>query len=274
MQLILFSKMLADKSVDQLADLAQELGIDGYDLAVRPGHPVNPDNVTQALPAATQLLRDRGLDIPLITANTDLTDPLAAAADTLLAAMADAGVPRVKLGYYKIDLNADYWEQVETTRRHLYGWGELAARHGVQVVYHTHSNRCLGLNAGMLMHLLRGLDPLRVGAYLDTGHLIGEGEEFVVALAIASDYLACVSLKDFLLRRELKSDHGLKARDVVEAGLGMVDWTSVFANLRSCGYDGPASIHCEFDTDDDFVTAVRREAAFFLDHRRRAGESP
>ena len=35
----------------------------------------------------------------------------------------------------------------------------------------------MGLNAGMLSHLLRGLDPQGVGAYLDTGHLTGEGEE-------------------------------------------------------------------------------------------------
>ena len=270
MKLIVFSKMLSDKSVDQLADLAQELGIDGYDLAVRPGHPVNPDNVSTALPAAAQLFRDRDLDIPLLTANTDLVDPGVEAADTLLAAMADAGAPRVKLGYYKIDLNGSYWDQVEVTRRHLEGWGELAAKHGVQVVYHTHSNRCMGLNAGMLMHLLRGLDASRVGAYLDTGHLVGEGEEFVVATKIAAEYLTCVSLKDFNLHRGEKANHGVKSRDVVEAGLGMVDWTSVFAELKALEFDGPASIHCEFETEDDFLTTVRREAAFFIAHRQQA----
>lgn len=270
MKLIVFSKMLSDKSVEELADLADELGIDGYDLAVRPGHPVNPDNVTTALPAAAKRFGDRGLGIPLITANTDLVDPTVPAADTLLAAMADAGAPRVKLGYYKIDLNRSYWDQVDQTRRHLEGWGELAAKRGVQVVYHTHSNRCMGLNAGMLLHLLRGLDPARVGAYLDTGHLVGEGEEFVVATKIAAGYLSCVSLKDFNLRRGEKANHGTKVRDVVEAGLGMVDWTAVFEELKALNYDGPASIHCEFETDDDFLTAVRREAAFFIEHRRQA----
>ena len=270
MKLIVFSKMLNEKSVEELADLAQELGIDGYDLAVRSGHPVNPDNVGQALPAAAQLFRDRGLDIPLITAEGDLVDPSAPAADTLLSAMADAGAPRVKLGYFKIDLAVPYWEQVESTHRQLAGWGELAARHGVQVVYHTHSNRCMGLNAGMLMHLLTGLDPARVGAYIDTGHLVGEGEEFVVATKIVAQYLTCVSLKDFNLRRGEKANHGTKVRDVVEAGLGMVDWTSVFTELKSLNYDGPASIHCEFETEDDFLTAVRREAAFFIGHRHQA----
>ena len=57
MKLILFSKMLKDRTIDELADLAVDLGIDGYDLAVRPGYAVNPDNVGQALPAAAATLQ-------------------------------------------------------------------------------------------------------------------------------------------------------------------------------------------------------------------------
>ena len=270
MKLIVFSKMLAERSVEELGELAGRLGIDGYDLAVRPGHPVHPGNASEALPAAAESLRRRGLDIPLITADTGLVDPDAPEAGPLLKAMADAGVPRVKLGYFKLDPAADYWEAVAACRQKLVRWGELAAAHGVQVVYHTHSNRCLGLNAGMLAHLLRGLDPARVGAFLDTGHLVGEGEEFAVALAIHREHLAAVALKDFLLRREERHGHGLKARDVVEAGRGMVAFTAVFESLREHGYRGPASIHCEFHLPaDGFDAAVAREAAFFVGLRRR-----
>ena len=270
MKLILFSKMLQDQSIDELADLAVDLGIDGYDLAVRPGHPVNPDNVRQALSQATVTFRDRGLDIPLITANPDLIDPTATGADELLAAMAAAGVPRVKLGYYKIDLSADYWVAVDRCREQLTAWGEKAKSHGVQVVYHTHSNRCMGLNAGMLSHLLRGLDPQGVGAYLDTGHLTGEGEEFALALAMQRQHLSAVSLKDFLLQRESHNGHGRKTRTVVEAGQGMTDFTAVFESLHEIDYEGPASIHCEFGVvEADFAAAVERETAFFIDLRQR-----
>ena len=270
MRLILFSKMLKDRSIDALADLAASLGIDGYDLAVRPGHPVNPDNVAEALPRAAATLRARGFDIPMITANTDLVDATAFGVDTLLAAMAAAEVPRVKLGYYKIDLSADYWAAVDVCREKLASWGEKARSHGVQVLYHTHSNRCMGLNAGMLAHLLRGLDPRGVGAYLDTGHLTGEGEEFAVALAMQKEHLSAVSLKDFLLQREVHNGHGRKARNVVEAGQGMTDFTAAFECLHGIGYTGPASIHCEFEVDAaGFEAAVEREAAFFVDLRRR-----
>ena len=270
MKLILFSKMLQDRSIDELADLAVDLGIDGYDLAVRPGHPVNPDNVRQTLPQATATFRDRGLDIPLITANPDLIDPTATGVDELLAAMAAAGVPRVKLGYYKIDLSADYWVAVDRCREQLTAWGEKAKSHGVQVVYHTHSNRCMGLNAGMLSHLLRGLDPQGVGAYLDSGHLTGEGEEFALALAMQRQHLSAVSLKDFLLQRESHNGHGRKTRTVVEAGQGMTDFTVVFESLHEIDYEGPASIHCEFGVGEaDFAAAVERETAFFIDLRQR-----
>lgn len=270
MKLILFSKMLQDRTIDELAQLATSLGIDGYDLAVRPGHPVHPDNVASALPEAARILRGEGHDIPMITANTDLVDPAAAGVDELLAAMAAAEVPQVKLGYYKLDVTADYWASVDACRDRLASWSSKAQSHGVQVVYHTHSNRCMGLNGGMLAHLLQGLDTTGVGAYLDTGHLTGEGEEFAVAHAMHKQHLSAVSLKDFMLQREQHNGHGRKKRHVVEAGQGMTDFTAAFECLHAAGYTGPASIHCEFEVDaEQFDAAVAREAAFFVALRER-----
>ena len=58
MKLLLFCKFFPEKTVDQLIETAHELGIDGYDLAIRPGHAVNPDNVSDALPAAVRACED------------------------------------------------------------------------------------------------------------------------------------------------------------------------------------------------------------------------
>lgn len=270
MKLILFSKMLKEKSVEDLADLAGELGLDGYDLAVRPEYPVNPDNVATALPAAAKVMRAVGVDIPMLTGSFDLLEPDHPTAEPILGAMDEADVRLVKLGYFKFDPAAmDYWDEVDRVRGIFAGWARLAEKHRVKVCYHTHSNRNMGLNAGMLAHLIKDLDPRYIGAYIDTGHLVAEGEEFSVAAAIVRDYLSIVSLKDFLMHREAKANHGSARREVVEAGQGMVDWTAVFDELRRIGYTGPGSIHCEFEADD-FLAAVGREAAFFRALRDQA----
>ena len=72
MKLIVFSKMLQEKSIAELIELAQRHGYDGYDLAVRPGHPVNPDNAAAALPQAQTQMEQAGLQIGMVTGNFDL----------------------------------------------------------------------------------------------------------------------------------------------------------------------------------------------------------
>ena len=271
MQLVVFSKALQDRSVEELARLGGEWGVDGFDLAVRPGHPVNPDNMSQALPEAASLLAESGLAIPMVTAGTDMLRPEQPGARELLAAMAEARIGRLKLGYFKFDpVTQDYWIEVDRVRKILSGWERLGREYGVRVCYHTHSNRCMGLNAGLLMHLLKGIDPEAIGAYIDTGHLCAEGEEFAIAAAVVKPYLSMVAVKDVLLQRIDRKGHGAVRRSVVEAGRGMVDWTAVFNDLKRLDFRGPVSIHCEFEaTGHELIPAMKREAAFFRELRRR-----
>ena len=42
MQVILFSKMFKSHSIEALIETGHDLGIEGYDLAVRPGYAVEP----------------------------------------------------------------------------------------------------------------------------------------------------------------------------------------------------------------------------------------
>lgn len=268
MQLIMFSKMLKEKSIEQLAELGNAMGLDGFDMAVREGYPVNPDNVGDALPQAMQTLRQVGLDIPMVTGEGGLLEPDDPAARPILGAMAEAGVRFLKLGYFRVKPgDNDYWSQVDRVRRAFEGWQKLAAEYEVKVCYHTHSNRCMGLNAGCLMHLLHDFDPTRLGAYIDTAHLRTEGEEFALAVDIVRPYLSVVAVKDAMLVREEKDGHGSTKRTIVPAGQGMCDFTAVFQSLDAAGFDGPVSVHCEFECEgDEFLATARREAAFFRRH--------
>ncbi len=275
MKLIVFSKMLQEKSIAELVELAQKHGFDGYDLAVRPGHPVNPDNAAAALPQAQTQMAQAGLQIGMVTGNFDLLTADHPLAEPLLAAMDSADVRLLKLGYFRFEPQTmDYWEQVDNVRRAFSAWERLASIYNVKICYHTHSHYCMGLNAAALMHLLRDFDPAYLGAYLDPGHFAVDGEPFDFGLAMAREHLSILSVKDVLVQRVEKNGHGAAKALWVAAGEGIVDWTAVFGELRRIEYDGFLSIHCEYDIDDDedwFDTFVR-EVAFFRRMRGNGGE--
>jgi len=265
MKLILFSKMLKEKSPAELVALAQAWGLDGYDLCVRPGYPVNPENASTELPRVAALSRAAGLDIPMVTGNFDLLEPEHATAEPILKAMDLAGVRLLKLGYFRYDpTKHDYMAECQRIREAFQRWEPLARRYGVRICYHTHSDRCMGLNGAGMAHLLSGFDPALFGAYLDPAHLAVEGEDFATAVGMVRPWLSLVAVKDVLLTRVEKNGHGSVKRDWVVAGTGVVDWTGVFGVLRREGYSGPVAVHCEFHvTPDQFLPTAEREVAFF-----------
>lgn len=266
MKLIAFSKHFKEKSPQQLIDIAHQVKLDGWDLCVRPGYPVCPDNAGTELPAVARQMAAQGLEVCMVTGNFDLVTIDHPTTKPILTAMDRADIRFLKLGYFGFDpLKQDYWKEVERIRYALDGWQQLARQYNVRVCYHTHSERCMGLNGAALAHLVRGFDPKYIGAYIDPAHLVVEGEEFSVGLAMVREYLSLVALKDVLLTREEKDGHGKMKLNWLAAPGGMVDWTTVFGELVRVGYDGPISIHCEFaqPTDPQFMEKVSGEIAFF-----------
>lgn len=265
MKLIVFSKFFKEKTIDELIALAQQYGFEGYDLCVRPGYPINPDNAAEKLVDAVKQMGAAGLSIPMITGNFDLLTPDHPTAEPILAAMDKADVRLIKLGYFSFDPHKqDYWHEVGLIRKAFEGWQRLGQKYNVKICYHTHSHRCMGLNCASLAHLIIGMDPKHIGAYIDPGHMTVEGEEFPVGVSMIRQYLSIVALKDVLLSREDGHGHGRAAAKWVPAGEGMVNWSGVFAELRRVHYSGPLSIHCEYEVPpDQFLDAFGREVQFF-----------
>ena len=271
MKLIVFSKLLRDKSIDELAELALQHQFDGYDLCVRPGYPVSPDNAAVELPKAVKRLADSGLSVPMVTGNFDLLSPDHPTAKPILAAMDKAGVRLIKLGYYRFDPEAqEYWAEVDRIRTIFEDWERMGREYGVKICYHTHSGRLMGLNCATLAHLIRGFDPRYIGAFVDAGHTAIEGAEFPVGLSIVREYLSIVAVKDVLVEREEVNGHGRRLLSWVPAGQGIVDWTAVFDELKRVGYGGPVSVHCEFHVPEgQFWPNFEREVKFFRAQRER-----
>jgi sugar phosphate isomerase/epimerase len=254
--IVLNSKFFHTLSVSELAVKARELGFDGIDVCVRPGHPVHPANVETALPQAVTAWNAQGLLCPLATAPVTLANPDAPEVEPLYAGCAAAGVPRVKIGFFPFSPGEDYWALVDAARRALEGFTRVGERHGVQTVYQVHSGPVLGSNCAGLMHLLRGLDPRWVGAYPDLGHMLLDGEDYPMGLAMVREYLSMVAAKDAYHAPQPAGNEPPFVPRFVKLGSGAVNWRRALGALKALGFDGAFSVHTEYDFDESIIRQV------------------
>jgi sugar phosphate isomerase/epimerase len=241
MRFVYFTKTLRELDVKGLVAFCKEVGLDGVDLAVRPGYPVHPENVAAALPAAAKAFADAGLVIGLVSTPTDLTDPEGKAARAVFEACGKAGVPAVKIGYFAYRPPVE--ERLKEARRRLAGFARLAAKTKVRACYHTHSGNMLGNNAAGLRLLLEGLDPHQVGAFADTGHTAVNGGPIRMELDLLRSWLALLAIKDMAWE---KGKAGWRYR-VVPAGSGIVRWAEVGQAVKECKFNGTVSLHGEYE---------------------------
>ena len=266
MEYIMFTKHLEGLDVPQIAAALQSVGVSGADLCVRPGYPVNPENISTALPAAARLFADEGLSIPLVTAPGDFTRPDIDYAEAYYAACGEAGVRHIKLGYWHWGEGVDYWEEVDRIKGYLEGFQRLSERFGVQTVVHNHSGKSMGLNCSSAMNLVRGFDPQHVGVFADPGHLSICGEPIEMALNIAKSHLSILAMKDLV-----RQGWGGNWRTaVVRMGQGFVDWKGLFTTLDAYGYAGAVSFHSEYNGEPvDTVIDLARSDVRFINQLRQ-----
>jgi sugar phosphate isomerase/epimerase len=244
MRFVYFTKTLQSLDVPGLLAFFDETGLDGADLAVRPGYPVNPDNVAAALPKAAADFKSQGKLIGLVTAPTNLIEPDSAQARALFEASGVAGVPAIKIGYFPYKKPFD--QTLAEARAKLAGFAKLAERTKVKACYHTHSGANLGNNAAGLRLLLQDFDPHYIGVFFDTGHVAINGGPVRMELEMIRPWLSLVAIKD------MAWDKGAKgwSHKVVPAGEGIVRWDDVTAGLKECGFNGTISLHGEYEAKD------------------------
>ena len=246
MKFIMFTKHLQGLDVPDIVEALQSVGVEGADLCVRPGYPVNPENVHTALPAVAKQFAAHGLSIPLVTTPGDFVRPEIDYAERLYAACGKAGVGHIKLGYWHWSPERDYWQDVEAIRAHLAGFQELSRRYGVQTCIHNHSGHSMGLNSSAVMHLVKGFDPRYIGVFADPGHLSIVGEPIEMALDIVREYLSVVSFKDLMRQRILRDGQVTWRTHVVRLGHGFGDFPALLRTLQEMDFRGPVSFHSEY----------------------------
>ncbi len=259
MKFIMFTKHLEGLDIPDIINGLHSVGVQGADLCVRPGYPVNPENASTALPAAAKQFAAEELSIPLITTPGDFLEPTREETRRVYAAAGEAGVENIKLGYWHWTADkGGYWQQVDFIRSQLHGFAKLSEQYGPRTCIHNHSGTSMGLNSCAVMNLVKGFDPQHVGVFADTGHLSIVGEPINMALDIVKSHLAVMAFKD-LVRAP-----GMRGGSVVRMGKGFVDWETAVNTLTAIDFTGPISFHSEYSGEpvDTVIDLARIDVRF------------
>ena len=264
--LCFFSKHLPDLDYRELGRSLRGAGFGGVDLMVRAKGYVLPERAAEDLPRAVEAIRSHGLELPMIT--TELTSASDPTARAILSTAARLKIPYFKLGYWRY--GDDVVGAVRKTGSDVRGLVDLARECGITAGFHNHP-RYVGLAFWDTREIIENLDPKWIGYYYDAENATEEGgvAGWEVGLRLASSRLKMVACKDFYWDK-------VQAKWKTVAcplGEGMVSWSKVFALLAAARFNGPISIHQEYQPVDR-IAAARKDLEFVTRHLDAAYGAP
>jgi sugar phosphate isomerase/epimerase len=247
MQAVLFTKLFGQRGIDEVATACADLGFDGLDLLIRPGCTVEPDTVDR-LPDVVQRVRDRGLEVPMVT--TDITDPDRFPTRKTLDACARSGVSLVRLGYWTYDGGARYDELLARARRDLDQLDALAAEYQLRLAVQLHGGT-IHTSGATTRALLADHNPERIGAYPDPGNqAVQDGrDDWRLTFDLLSKWLCCVGVKNggWFPADVASSGQRMWRSDWLGVADGMVPWADIIAHLVRVDFAGILSFHSHYE---------------------------
>jgi L-ribulose-5-phosphate 3-epimerase len=238
----LFSKHLPDLGWSDLGRAVKDAGFDGVDLTVRPNGHVLPERAEDDLPKAIDAIRSQGVSVPMIT--TEITSASSPLARPLLQAAARSGVRYVKPGYWRYTSSPDVRMQVAAVGAALAGLAALVKDCGIELGFHNHAGD-IGAALWEIAPAIDRLDSRWVGYYFDPRHAVAEGGggAWKAAMHLVAPRLKMLAFKDFFWQ---KTEKGWTIRDC-PLGEGQVEWPWVASKIRELRFNGPISIHLEYE---------------------------
>ncbi|MBV8829856.1 MAG: sugar phosphate isomerase/epimerase [Acidobacteriaceae bacterium] len=263
LKVAIFSKHLLFLQGPKLAQAAADMGFDGIDLAVRKGGHVEPENVKQQLPALVAIIREHGLEVPMLT--TDIADVDSLYAEDILQCMSELNIRHYRWGGFKYSDDVSIPTTLEKLKPRVAKLAALNARYHVGAMYHTHSGfDVVGAPIWDLHELLAGFDPAAVGVNYDIGHATVEGGfgGWIDSFRVTGPYVRGIAVKDFLWE---KNGRGQWRPAWKPLGEGMVNFPRFFHMVKASGFSGPLQLHFEYPLEgaDDGSKQVRDPSHVF-----------
>jgi sugar phosphate isomerase/epimerase len=236
-----FSKHLAWLNYQDMADFALQAGFDGIDLTVRPGGHVVPENVVIDLPKAVKAVRDKGLEVHMLT--TAITDPKEPHTEAILRTASQLGIKYYRTGWLRYQENQGTQQNLESFRTKLSGLAKLNKQYAIHGAYQNHSGLNLGAPVWDLWMLIKDMDPRWLGCQYDIRHATIEGAlSWPMGLELLRNHIQTIDIKDF----HWSKTEGKWQIEDVPLGEGMVDFKKYLSLLKQYSISGPISLHFEY----------------------------
>jgi len=268
----LFSKHMPAMDWKRMSQAVKKLGFDGVDLTVRPGGHVLPERAADDLPKAVEAIRAEGLKVPMITtALTSVNDPTA---KPILSTAGKLSIPFFKPGYYRYNF-VDVRNELQKAMNDFRSLTEVSKQSGVQCGFHNHEGY-IGAQLWDVAQTIDQLDQKWVGYYFDIRHAVAEGggAGWKIALNLVAPRIKMIAVKDSYWEKTSKGWRQVNC----PLGEGMVDWKAYFKTLRQASFQGPISLHLEYEIagattaaqEENTLVAAQKDLDFLKARLREA----
>ena len=251
--------------IPEVCPIFKRMGVEGLDLTVRPGGHIAPENAKNELPKAVKAARDHGLEIMMLTTGISTPDRHA---EEILATCQKLDIDRIKLGYFDAGEFGDLARRLDDVRRELDDVAKLAAKYDVLPCVHVHSGLTIPSNGFMLYSLIREMPPDRIGAYLDSFHMMmtGGAGGWRQAIDLLTPWTSLVALKNFRWEQADRDEIGQQRWRTNYCRLedGMARIPDFVSTIHQVGYRGFYTLHTEYRLPVDECTRLTTDDFAFL----------
>lgn len=236
-----FTKPLDSYDLVFMTETLALAGIDGFDLAVRPGGRVEPERVTDDLPKVIETGKKYNLNTEMMV--TSITDSLDANSERVLKTAAGLGIKHYRLGYYDYDFKKGIWESLGEIKKKMERLAKMNEEVSIQGGYQNHSGTRVGAPMWDVWELIRNLPPEFISSQFDIRHAVTEGAaSWILAMRLLSKNIGSLAIKDFTW--------GVTNRNAkvvsVPLGEGIVNFNLYFKTLKELNIIAPISLHIEY----------------------------
>jgi len=261
----IFPKFYRELSLDQLAELVRETGLDTTNLAVRDGYWCEPATLERDVARFVSGMAKHGLKIHFATTGYALAalvkDP------TPLKILADNGIREFRMGYFEQSPD-DARGAYDRARKEMEQMAELCGKYRIRAVYQIH-HWTLVPNASAAYFIINGLPAESIGIELDPGNQTFEGTEDVAkSISLLGDHLVAFGIKDTRPRfdpaKKLEPGKGWE-RDWCSLDEGQVNWHDVVRPLAKRKWSG-TFVFMPFyhEHDSQLRTSVLKKEVVYL----------